>query len=902
MLFLDRYQYNPATDLLGKGLTSRVYKCFDTKLNREIALKLSKAMHGRSAGDDKTQYIIHENIIRQFDTAMVEKEDAFGESEQLEVMAMELADATAKAYYAANRNEQPELLYHILNSTLDVLQFLHQQQVAHNNIKPSNMLISLSDGKPVVKIAGIAPVADTQVLDFNFSMPLPDDLFYLTPHQINRENPLEETAFAADIWRFGVSAYEIITGEALFRDDSVSTVEKLRSKITDAALPDRLSELPAPYQQLITACLKATGIERPDIDALKNMLKEAQPTAVKEETPVDETTVLKKAEVSTGNDDTPAANNADDTLVIKAGTDTGAPGQPPVDETVILNKSNITAPAPTEAEGGQEGKVTLFNRYEYSPVSNLIGKGGFSRVYKAFDKKLNRWVALKVYKSNELSERYSPFAEIRRVINLDHGNICRYLDIEEMVNQNAFGEKETTQVCVMELMDGGNIAEYYQKNKDEKVLNKLIGDILKGLSYLHRNGIIHRDIKPANILIKETIEGPVAKITDFGISKATDSVNSNSSSTLIVSIPFMAPEQFNVKKFGINNRISYNLDLWSLGVSIYEIYTGKVLFRENENDNSEQIMVNIMSPAIPDKINVLPPVLQKVVARCLVKDAAARVQHADELLGILEGGSHGAVIEKNAAPVAPATSPVQKKAVNRPKVKVKSFDPAPAAVAVPVSRAVGFKAIPGELSKTKKISFAMEETPVTVPVRKKVFALPPLPPIPAKMKRTILVGAAGLLLLIVYFSFISKYMKGTALNSVPVITTGSEDSAIISAAADTENISQAADQPSDTIPSVININETQPGKKSVNKTRKTGETLDPNAHLLIIAAPQKYTIRIEGNKKMNAVADSGKVARFPIIPGNYIIEAVPENGGKKYERIYVVKQFDLGKSFRLDLP
>ena len=75
--------------------------------------------------------------------------------------------------------------------------------------------------------------------------------------------------------------------------------------------------------------------------------------------------------------------------------------------------------------------MLLFNRYEYDAKADLIGRGGFSRVYKAKDNKLNRWVALKIYKTSDLAERYSPIAEIQRVINLEHPNICRYIDIEE---------------------------------------------------------------------------------------------------------------------------------------------------------------------------------------------------------------------------------------------------------------------------------------------------------------------------------------------------------------------------------------------------------------------------------------------------------------------------------------
>jgi len=315
----------------------------------------------------------------------------------------------------------------------------------------------------------------------------------------------------------------------------------------------------------------------------------------------------------------------------------------------------------TVAVPGRGEPVLLFNRYEYNPYTGLIGRGGFSRVYKAFDRRLNRWVALKIYKTSEFPDRYSPIAEIRRVINLDHPNICRYLDIEETEKDNAFGEKEVTQICVMELLDGGNFSEYYNKHKSEEILTKLVGDVLAGLAYLHRNGIIHRDIKPANILIKETVDGPVAKITDFGISKGTESINSNTSSALVVSIPYMAPEQLNIKKYGIQEKINYNLDLWSLGVALYEVITGKVLFKNSETDSSEQIMTNIMAPELPEKIKELPQPFLDIVSHCIVKDANERARKAEELIVLLRGTRMEAP-RPAAAPIpeSPAPTPAPK--------------------------------------------------------------------------------------------------------------------------------------------------------------------------------------------------------------------------------------------------
>jgi len=159
--------------------------------------------------------------------------------------------------------------------------------------------------------------------------------------------------------------------------------------------------------------------------------------------------------------------------------------------------------------------------------------------------------------------------------------------------------------------------------------------VLNGLAYLHKNGMIHRDIKPANILIRETSDGPVAKITDFGVSKVLDAAKTEHSSALVVSIPYMAPEQLNLKKYGIDERLAPNLDLWALGVTIYEVITGKVLFRKDDQDSNEEMMTNILSPEPADRVEELPSPFREVVRRCLVKDARRRVQQAEELIKLL---------------------------------------------------------------------------------------------------------------------------------------------------------------------------------------------------------------------------------------------------------------------------
>jgi len=418
---------------------------------------------------------------------------------------------------------------------------------------------------------------------------------------------------------------------------------------------------------------------------------EDKPPAEEEEADPDATVLIARPVAKTAEPVHEQAEEADEdatVLIARPAAVSGAPGSWPTGGAGTWGATGTPGVTGPSAGGAREEQMSLFNRYQYNPQTGLIGRGGFSRVYKAFDRKLNRWVALKIYKTSEFPERYSPIAEIRRVVNLDHPNICRYLDIEEIEKENTFGEKEITQICVMELLDGGNFAQYITAHNTEETLKKLVGDVLNGLAYLHRNGIIHRDIKPANILIKETIDGPVAKITDFGISKGSDSVNSNSSSALVVSIPYMAPEQLNVKKYGIQENISYNLDLWSLGVTIYEVITGKVLFKNSEQDSSEQIMTNIMAPELPEKISELQEPFRSIVAHCIIKSANERAQKAEELIVLLHSThtdepslpspsrlapeisitteSSGAAPETLATPATPTTSTAPTVRVSRP--------------------------------------------------------------------------------------------------------------------------------------------------------------------------------------------------------------------------------------------
>ncbi len=279
--------------------------------------------------------------------------------------------------------------------------------------------------------------------------------------------------------------------------------------------------------------------------------------------------------------------------------------------------------------------MTFQERYKYNPNTDLLGKGGFARVYKATDTVLDREVALKIF-STDTSQKYDLVSEIKKVIKLEHPNLCRYYDVAFVEFINAFGEEEKHQIGVLEYLDGGDLKSYCLKHPGQQI--KLLTDVLHGLSFLHKRGIIHRDLKPANILIKNSEDGPLAKITDFGISKEVGS-NHTSSSLLMGTIEYMAPEQFSPAKYGIDGKIGTNLDLWSFGLMVYELVTGKSLFGSRGSESSaEQVMSNILNnEVIEDKITNLPEPYLSVVKRCLIKDAKQRVQSGEELVAWLHG-------------------------------------------------------------------------------------------------------------------------------------------------------------------------------------------------------------------------------------------------------------------------
>lgn len=277
--------------------------------------------------------------------------------------------------------------------------------------------------------------------------------------------------------------------------------------------------------------------------------------------------------------------------------------------------------------------MSFQERYKYNPNKDLLGKGGFARVYKATDILLDREVAIKVFNATDKGQ-YTVIEEIKKAIKLQHPNLLRYFDVAIIENTNALGETDTLQIGVMELANAGDLKQFAKNNPNSPKLFVLLQQVLSGLEYLHHKGIIHRDLKPQNILLVEEDGEYTAKISDFGISKSMDS-GTNSASMAIGTIEYMAPEQFNPAKYGINGKIGTNVDLWSFGIMVHELLTNEPLFGQRSgNTTAEQIMNAILSPELPDDIELLKEPYKSIVKKCLISDAKLRIQKANEIINL----------------------------------------------------------------------------------------------------------------------------------------------------------------------------------------------------------------------------------------------------------------------------
>jgi eukaryotic-like serine/threonine-protein kinase len=271
---------------------------------------------------------------------------------------------------------------------------------------------------------------------------------------------------------------------------------------------------------------------------------------------------------------------------------------------------------------------------DYEVLASL-GAGGMGHVFKVRNVISNREEAMKVllpdYSAQpELAARF--LAEIRTLGGLEHPNIAQLRTAFQY--QNHF-------VMVMEYVEGSTLEKMASAGRIP--LDRMLdyaSQTLAGLSYAHNHGVTHRDIKPANIMI--TTHG-VAKLMDFGIAKSKEEVQLTRPGTTMGSVYYMSPEQVQ------GGPIDARSDLYSFGVTLYEMFTGRKPFVSESSYTVLNAQINEVPVPLIEVNPELPVALNSIVLKAMEKDPAMRFQSAEEFRNAIRG-----LRESAAAPVAAA--------------------------------------------------------------------------------------------------------------------------------------------------------------------------------------------------------------------------------------------------------
>ena len=276
---------------------------------------------------------------------------------------------------------------------------------------------------------------------------------------------------------------------------------------------------------------------------------------------------------------------------------------------------------PAKFNMGEAMSPFFDRRYD---ILGKINRGGTADIYKIRDRKKGETLVLKKLLPHLALDRRVVrefYQEARLAAKFDHPNVIKIFEL---------GKKKGIPWLIMEYVEGGNLKELIIR-KDENLKSEPLFIILKigrGLNHIHQHGVVHRDIKPENVLISESGE---VKITDFGLAKRDRKLSRMFGDGVNGTFAYMSPEQFR------GGRVDERSDIYSFGVTMYEILTGRIPFPGEDRESLIKMHLDEgFVPKPPSVYNNIHPQLEEVTLKALEKNPARRYQAVAEMLVDLE--------------------------------------------------------------------------------------------------------------------------------------------------------------------------------------------------------------------------------------------------------------------------
>ena len=300
-----------------------------------------------------------------------------------------------------------------------------------------------------------------------------------------------------------------------------------------------------------------------------------------------------------------------------------------------------------------ENSKIIAGRYE---LGELIGRGGMAEVYSGVDTRLGRTVAIKLLKADLAADSSFEIRfrqEAQASARMAHPTIVRVYDAGDEVTMDANGVERHLPYIVMELVRGEVLREILRSRKltQQEAIAYATG-VLTALEFSHEAGVVHRDIKPANVMITDS---NAVKVMDFGIARAV----SDSSATLAHTNGIVGTAQYFSPEQARGETVDLRTDLYSTGVLLYEMLTGRPPFTGETAVSVAYQHVSEVAPA-PSTINPnISSAIDSVVMKALAKDRVARFQSAREFRTALIASVSGQSVESFDDGAQPATAPMQ---------------------------------------------------------------------------------------------------------------------------------------------------------------------------------------------------------------------------------------------------